>query len=63
LSEVKKTRGGVYCISLEFGVIVAISLRATVLPVKARSVEITHENNATRPNTGIIDKMKVILSN
>jgi hypothetical protein len=45
LSEVEKTRGGVDGFSLEFGIIMAIRLRETALPVKTRSVEITHENN------------------
>jgi hypothetical protein len=38
LSEVQKTCGGVDGISLEFGIIMAISLRETVLTVKTRGV-------------------------
>jgi hypothetical protein len=46
LSEVEKTRGGVDGFSLDFGIIMAIRLRDTALPVKTRSVENTHENNS-----------------
>jgi hypothetical protein len=46
LSEFEKTHGGVDGFSLDFGIIMAIRLRETALPVKTRSVEITHENNS-----------------
>jgi hypothetical protein len=38
LSEVEKASAGVDGISLEFGIIMAIRLRETALPVKTRSV-------------------------
>jgi hypothetical protein len=46
LPEVEKARRGVDGFSLEFGIITAIKLRDTALPVKTRSVEITHEKNS-----------------
>jgi hypothetical protein len=53
LNEVEKTHGGVDGFSLEFGIIMAIRLRETALPVKTRSVEITHENISKILCTGI----------
>jgi hypothetical protein len=53
LSEVEKARGGVDGFSLKFGIIMTIRLRETALPVKTRSVEITHENISKILCTGI----------
>jgi hypothetical protein len=53
LSKVEKTCGGLDGFSLEFGIIMAIRLRETALPIKTRSVEITHENISKILSTGI----------